>query len=91
VIATEAGGMTTAVPHFEQAPRLPASLAGTLILWPLGQGNVIVPVVARGASADEGSADFESAITVRLLNRPPPTADAASRRVYHPPLQQRIT
>ena len=56
-MATEDGGITTAVPHFEQAPRFPASLAGTLIRWPLGHENVIVAAGARAPSTGDAAGD----------------------------------
>jgi len=52
-MATDAGGITTAVPHFEQAPRFPASLAGTLIRWPLGHENVMVAAGEREPSTGD--------------------------------------
>jgi len=56
-MATDAGGITTAVPHFEQAPRFPASLAGTLIRWPLGHENVMVAAGAREPSTEDVGGD----------------------------------
>lgn len=45
--------MTTAIPHFEQVPRLPASAACTMIRWPLEHLNVIDP--AGGFAGDRGT------------------------------------
>jgi hypothetical protein len=82
-----ADGITTSTPHFEQAPRLPARRADTLMRWPLGQWKEITDPASGRAAPAFPSAFLPAAIGTllpRTVPQPPFGTGTAVTQVYQP-------